>query len=92
MLKKRKIPMRQCVGCRESKPKNELIRILKTPDDEIVLDTTGRQNGRGAYICPSMECYKKAVKYKALEKSLGVSISEEVYDNIERQMLVIDSE
>ena len=91
-MKKKKIPMRQCVGCRESRPKGELIRILKTPEDDIVLDTTGRQNGRGAYICPSSECYKKAVKTKALERSLGISISADIYEDIERQMLVIDKE
>ncbi len=91
-MKKRKIPMRQCVGCRESRPKHELVRIIKTPEDEVVLDTTGRLNGRGAYICPNTDCYKKAVKQKSIEKSLGIGISEEVYENIERQMLVIDSE
>ena len=62
MKTKNKIPMRQCTGCREMKSKKEMIRVLKTPEDEIVLDTTGRKNGRGAYVCPSTECLDKAIR------------------------------
>ncbi|MFV0238826.1 MAG: RNase P modulator RnpM, partial [Lacrimispora sphenoides] len=58
----KKLPLRQCIGCGEMKNKKEMIRVLKTSEDEILLDTTGRKNGRGAYLCPSMECFKKAVK------------------------------
>jgi hypothetical protein len=82
----KKIPLRQCVGCQEEKPKKDLIRILKTPEEEVVLDTTGRKNGRGAYICPDPECLKKAVKSKGLERSLKVSIPKEVYENLEKEM------
>lgn len=82
--------MRQCIGCRESKPKKELIRIVRTPDDEVVLDKTGKQNGRGAYICPSVECFEKARKTKAVERAFSMKILDEVYDNIERQMLQLD--
>ena len=64
--------MRQCVGCRESKNKKDLIRVLKTPDSGVVLDITGRQNGRGAYLCSSVECFKKARKSKALEDRKSV--------------------
>ena len=66
----KKIPLRQCIGCGEMKSKKEMIRVLKTTEDEIVIDATGRRNGRGAYICPSMECFKKAVKSRGLERSL----------------------
>ena len=82
----KKVPMRQCVGCGEMKSKKELIRVIKTPEDEIVLDATGRKNGRGAYICASMECLKTAAKRKGLERSLKVAIPEEVYDSLEQEM------
>ena len=70
----KKIPLRQCIGCGEMKSKKEMIRVLKTTEDEIVIDATGRRNGRGAYICPSMECFKKAVKSRGLERSLKMAI------------------
>ena len=70
MMKKMKVPMRKCTGCQEMKNKKEMIRVLKTPEDEIVLDATGRKNGRGAYLCFSRECLDKAIKNKGLERSL----------------------
>lgn len=82
----KKVPMRQCVGCGEMKSKKELLRVIKTPEEEIVLDTTGRKNGRGAYICASMECLKIAQKKRGLERSLKVSIPEEVYESLEQEM------
>lgn len=82
----KKIPLRQCIGCGEVKNKKELIRVLKTTDDQIVIDATGRKNGRGAYICPSMDCYKKAVKSKGLERSLKMAIPKEVYESLEKEM------
>ena len=82
----KKIPLRQCIGCGEMKSKKEMIRVLKTTEDEIVIDATGRKNGRGAYICPSMECFKKAVKSKGLERSLKMAIPKEVYEALEREM------
>ncbi len=82
----KKVPMRQCVGCAEMKSKKELLRVIKTPEDEIVLDTTGRKNGRGAYICASMECLKTARVRKGLERSLKVAIPEEVYNSLEQEM------
>ena len=85
-MQTRKIPMRQCVGCREMKQKKELIRVVKTPDDQIVLDVTGKQNGRGAYICNCQECLNKAMKSSALERSLKTKVSQEVYEELERQM------
>jgi len=68
------------------KNKKEMIRVLKTSEDEIILDTTGRKNGRGAYLCPSMECFKKAVKSKGLERSFKMAIPKEVYEALEKEM------
>lgn len=82
MIKKRKIPLRICSGCQEKKPKKELVRIVRTPDSEVVLDLTGKKAGRGAYLCPSEECLKKAVKGKRLEKNLGQNISDKLLDEI----------
>lgn len=82
----KKIPMRQCVGCREMKPKRELIRVIRTSEDEILIDATGKKNGRGAYICPNRECLEKAVKNKGLERSLKISVPQEIYDDFEREM------
>ena len=79
----KKIPMRQCLGCNEHKPKTELIRILRTPEGEITLDTTGKKSGRGAYICKNPACLKKLRKNRRAESNLGVSIPEEVWDQLE---------
>ena len=81
----KKIPMRQCIGCGEMKGKKEMMRVLKTPEDEIVLDVTGKKNGRGAYLCISKECLMKARKNKGLERSFKMSIPSEVYDNLEKE-------
>ena len=86
----RKIPMRQCVGCREMKSKKEMIRVIKTPEDEIIIDATGRKNGRGAYICPSRDCLAKAIKSKGLERSFKMSIPTDVYDQLTKEMEEID--
>ena len=82
----KKIPQRLCIGCGEMKNKKEMIRVLKTAEDGIVIDETGRKNGRGAYICPSMDCFRKAVKGKGLERSLKMAIPKEVYETLEKQM------
>ena len=81
----KKIPERQCVGCGEMKQKKEMMRVLKTPEDEIILDITGKKNGRGAYLCKSGECLQKARKNKGLERSFKMSIPGEVYDSLERE-------
>ena len=85
-MKNIKLPMRKCTGCGEMKTKKELLRVLKTPEDEIVIDTTGRKNGRGAYLCPSVDCLTKAVKNKGLERSLKVSVPETVYEELKKEM------
>ena len=82
-MPQRKIPMRQCLGCNEHKPKIELIRILRTPEGEITLDLTGKKSGRGAYICKNPACLKKLRKSRRAEANLGVSIPEEVWDALE---------
>ena len=82
----KKVPLRQCIGCQEMKSKKEMIRVIKTAEEEIMLDATGRKNGRGAYLCPSMECLKKAVKGKGLERSFKMAIPKEVYETLEKEM------
>ena len=77
----KKIPLRTCMGCNEKKPKKELVRIVKNKEGQISLDKTGKAEGRGAYICDSVECLEKVVKSKRLEKVLESQISEEVYNN-----------
>lgn len=92
MKTKGKIPMRQCTGCREMKNKKEMIRVLKTSEDEIILDATGRKNGRGAYLCFSRECLAKARKNHGLERSLKASIPDEVYDSLEKELESIEQQ
>jgi len=82
----KKIPQRQCIGCGEMKSKKEMIRVLKTPEGEFTLDATGRKNGRGAYLCPTLECFRKAVKGKGLERSFKMAIPKEVYETLEKEM------
>lgn len=82
----KKTPMRQCTGCREMKPKRELIRVVKSPENEISLDFKGKAQGRGAYVCQDPECLKKAMKSKALERSLDIKIPDEIYAQLAAQM------
>ena len=86
MAGKKKIPMRKCVGCGEMKPKKEMMRILRTEEGEFVTDTTGKKNGRGAYLCPSAQCLAKARKAKRLERALDAQIPPEVYERIEQEI------
>ena len=82
----KKIPMRQCLGCREMKPKKELIRVVRSPDGEISLDFKGKASGRGAYVCPDPRCLKKAIKARALERAFSAQIPPEIYERLESQM------
>ena len=86
----KKIPLRQCVGCQEMKSKKEMLRVLKPTDDEIIIDTTGKKNGRGAYLCNSKECFQKARKNKGLERSFKMAIPAQVYDNLEKEFIQIE--
>ncbi len=82
----KKIPMRQCIGCGEMKSKRELFRVLRTTENEILLDATGRKNGRGAYLCGNTDCLKRAVKSKGLERALKMPIPAEVYESLEKEI------
>lgn len=82
----KKIPMRQCLGCREMKPKRELIRAVRSPEGNISLDFKGKASGRGAYVCPNPQCLKKAIKAKALERAFSMQIPPEIYEALEREM------
>jgi predicted RNA-binding protein YlxR (DUF448 family) len=84
--RKRKMPERQCLGCNEHKPKTELLRVVRSPEGEISLDFTGKKSGRGAYICRDVKCLRRARKSRRIENSLQVSIPEQVYDNMEREL------
>ena len=86
----KKIPMRQCLGCREMKPKKELIRVVRSPEGTISLDFKGKAPGRGAYLCRSAECLKKAVKSRALERAFSAQIPPEVHERLQREMEVGD--
>ncbi len=85
-MQKKKIPMRMCLGCNEMKPKKELIRIVRTPENEIMVDLRGKANGRGAYICRDAECLKKAVKAKRLERTFATEISDEIYETLKKDL------
>lgn len=82
----KKIPMRQCAGCREMKPKNELVRVVRSPEGVISLDFRGKAPGRGAYVCPNLECLRRARKARSLERGLDTAIPPEVYDALEERM------
>lgn len=82
----KKIPQRQCMGCRERKAKKELIRVVRTTEGAVCLDFSGKLNGRGAYLCPDIACLQKARKAKSLERSLEVPIPDAVYDRLEKEM------
>lgn len=85
-MTQKKVPVRQCVGCREKKPKRELIRIVKSPEGKISVDFSGKANGRGAYICSSSECLKKAIRSHALERTFESTIGNDVFDRLSREI------
>jgi len=85
-MKPKKIPMRMCVGCREMKEKRELIRIVRTPEGEVVLDATGKKSGRGAYVCRRAKCLRLSIKQKQLERQLGITLSNEITDMLTAEM------
>lgn len=90
-MRQKKLPMRMCTGCGEMKPKKELLRVLRTEEEGFVLDTTGKKNGRGAYICYSRDCFQKAVKNKGLERSFKQAVPAEVYGHLEKEMEEIET-
>ena len=86
-MKVKKIPLRMCTGCMEMKPKKELIRVVKSPENEVSVDLTGKKSGRGAYICRNLECLEKAFKAKRLSRNLDISISEEIYNRLREEVI-----
>jgi hypothetical protein len=92
MAKVKKVPLRKCAGCQQMKEKKDLIRVIRTPEGEIEMDTTGRRNGRGVYLCPSMDCLNRARKARALERSLGTSVSAEIYGALEEEIKNIEEQ
>ncbi len=86
----KKIPLRQCTGCGAMKSKKEMLRIIKTPENEIVLDSTGKKNGRGAYICRERDCFHQAVKSKGIERSLKVNIPKEILEDLEKELIKLE--
>ena len=90
--KVRRVPERRCTGCGESFPKKELIRIVRSPEGEISLDFKGKKSGRGAYICPKSACFKKARKQGRIAKSLEITISDELYEALEREVALSEAE
>ncbi|MCI9067416.1 MAG: YlxR family protein [Lachnospiraceae bacterium] len=91
MSVKRKSPQRQCIGCGEMRDKRELIRILKTAEGDIILDATGKKNGRGAYLCFSRKCLERAVKGRGLERSFKMPVSAEVYENLRKELETVEN-
>lgn len=87
MPKVKKVPLRMCVGCQEMKPKRELTRVLRTPQETVEIDTSGKKSGRGAYICPNPECLQKAIKGKRLERSLECAISPEIIETLRQGLM-----
>ena len=87
MAKERKIPLRKCSGCGEMKQKNELVRVVRSPEGELSMDLTGRKPGRGAYVCHNIDCLRTARKRKALERSFACAIPSEIYDRLEEEMM-----
>lgn len=85
-MKQKKIPMRRCNGCNEQKPKNQLIRVVKSPENEISLDLTGKKSGRGAYICNNIECLRKARKSRRIDRTFEMTIPDDVYNSLEEQI------
>ena len=86
----KKVPERKCMGCNEKRPKKELIRVVRTPEGEILLDDKGKVSGRGVYICPKMDCFIKSKKTKRFERSLEVEIPEEVYKSLENKLTELE--
>ena len=82
----KRVPMRQCLGCREHKPKRELVRIVRSPEGQVSLDRSGKMNGRGAYLCHNPECLRRAVKAKALERAFGTAVPDDVLERLTEEL------
>ena len=87
----KKIPLRKCTGCGEMKNKKEMMRVIRTPENQVTLDVTGKKNGRGAYLCFSRDCLAKAMKNRGLERSLKIAVGQDVFESLERELDAIES-
>ena len=90
-MKEKKVPMRMCVGCREMKPKKELLRVVRSPEGAVSIDVTGRKPGRGAYVCHSAECLKRAIKQRQLERAFECSLGEETHESLLRELETLEA-
>jgi len=90
MMRPRKIPLRKCVACQQMMPKKQLIRIVRTPEEAILIDLTGKKAGRGAYLCGKVECFKLAKKTKALDRALKQPVGAEIYDQLEQDFIEVE--
>ncbi|MGO4106804.1 RNase P modulator RnpM [Paenibacillus sp. YAF4_2] len=91
-MRPRKVPLRKCVACQEMKPKRELIRVVRTPDEEVLIDLTGKKAGRGAYLCGQVSCFKLAKKSKALDRALKQAVNASIYDQLEQDFIAVEDE
>lgn len=91
-MRPRKVPLRKCVACQEMMPKKELIRVVKTPQDEVLIDLTGKKAGRGAYLCGKLSCFKLAHKSKALDRALKHQVHPEIYSQLEQDFIRVEDE
>lgn len=91
-MRPRKIPLRKCVACQEMMPKKELIRIVRTPEEAVMIDLTGKKSGRGAYLCGKADCFKLAKKTRALDRALKQPVQAEIYDRLERDFIRVEEE
>ena len=91
-MKPRKVPLRKCVACQQMMPKKELIRVVKTPQDEILIDLTGKKSGRGAYLCGKLSCFKLAHKSKALDRALKQQVKSDIYDQLAQDFIRVEDE
>lgn len=91
-MKQRKVPLRKCVACQEMMPKKELIRVVRTPEGEVMIDLTGKKSGRGAYLCGKLECFKLAQKNKALDRALKCQVSPEIYAQLAKDFVSVEEQ
>jgi predicted RNA-binding protein YlxR (DUF448 family) len=91
-VRQRKIPLRKCVACQQMMPKKELIRVVRTPEESVLIDLIGKKAGRGAYLCGKVECFKLAKKSKALDRALKQAVSADIYDQLERDFISVEDE
>lgn len=91
-MRPRKVPLRKCVACNEMMPKKELIRVVRTPAEEVQIDLTGKKAGRGAYLCGKLACFKLGKKSKALDRALKHPVGEDIYDRLEKDFVAVEDE